>query len=140
MNTKVIIASFVGAVASFFMGWVIYGMLLMDTMMANTINYEGLMYKEPIIWALFLSGWAWCFLIAYIYEHWSNTRSFMPGFKNGIIIAAPIMLGIDLGYYAFFNLFTTQWLCMDVVIGILFNAVVSGIIAAVLGRGQKAAA
>lgn len=46
MNSKFIIASVAGGIASFLLGWLIYGILLMDFMKANSMYYANLM-KEP---------------------------------------------------------------------------------------------
>lgn len=140
MNTKVIIAAIVGSVVSFLLGWLVYGTLLMDLMTANTTVYAGLMKEPPVLWAIFLSGLVWAILIAYIFDRWANTRTFMQGFTNGMIINFPFLLSMYLGYYAFMNLYSAKWMCIDIIIGTLFWGIVSGAIAMTLGSGKKAAA
>ena len=38
MNARVLLAALGGAVSNFLVGWVVYGMLLMDYMKANTVQ------------------------------------------------------------------------------------------------------
>ncbi|MFI5218068.1 MAG: hypothetical protein ACHQNT_01180 [Bacteroidia bacterium] len=140
MNTKLLIATIVGAIASFLLGWLVYGTLLMDFWKTNTTIYEGLSVDPPRLWAIFLGGLCYCFLLAWIFDKWSNTRDFKGGFINGMIISLPIMLWTWLGYYAFLNLYTSTLMITDIIVGTLFNGVVAGIIAAMLGRGKTAAA
>ena len=140
MNTKVIIAAIVGSVASFLLGWLVYGTLLMDFFKAHTIVYDGLMIEPPRLWAIFLSGLAWSFMLAYVFDKWANTRSFGQGLTNGMIIMFPIVLGMDLSFCAFMNLYDTTLLCTDIVVSTIFYGVIAGIIAMTLGSGKKAAA
>jgi hypothetical protein len=68
MNTKTLLAGIAASVFFFFGGWLIYGMLLAETMTANVTVYEGLMKSEADMnWiALIVSNLAIGFLIALI--------------------------------------------------------------------------
>ncbi|MBK7856274.1 MAG: hypothetical protein IPJ79_16525 [Bacteroidetes bacterium] len=57
MNKKVIAAAIAGAITTFMLGWLIYGMLLMDFMEANTVKYEGLMLNPQNLGCCLLRIW-----------------------------------------------------------------------------------
>ena len=80
MNTKLLLAALIGAIVAFFLGWLVWGILLMDYYNAYTTQYEGLMRNPPVLWALFLSQLAWTFMFAYIFDKWANITTFKSGF------------------------------------------------------------
>jgi hypothetical protein len=142
MNTKTLLAALGGAVASFLLGWLVYGILLMKTMEAHTIQYEGLMKTDMSatgMIGIFLSNFAMSWLLAYIFSKWSNTTTFSGGFMNGMLIALPILLTYNIGFATWFNLFSETWLVIDTIVSTLFWGVVGGVIAMILGMGKKAA-
>lgn len=137
MNSKFIIASVAGGIASFLLGWLIYGILLMDFMKANSMKYANLMKEPPNMITLAVSNIFWAALFAYIFQKWANVNSFMGGFKAGLPISFIIALGYYSSMHAFYHLFTRTWLITDTIVSTLFYAVVAGVVGAVLGIGKK---
>lgn len=134
MNKKIIAATIAGAFTTFMLGWLIYGMLLMDFMEANTVKYDGLMLNPPKLGVLFVSHLAFALLLAWLYDKWINCRNFASGFTNGLIIAGLVTISIDLGFYAFMNLYNTTMMAVDIAVSSLIWAVASGVIGLVLGK------
>jgi hypothetical protein len=134
MNTKTIIAAIAGAITTFLLGWLIYGILLMDFMETHTIKYEGLMINPPRLGVLFASHLIFSLMLAYVFNTWANARTFSSGFTNGLIISGLITLSIDLGYYAFMNLMDTTGLAVDVIVSTLIWSIAGGVIGLVLGK------
>ncbi|NNC94010.1 MAG: hypothetical protein HKN92_00500 [Chitinophagales bacterium] len=137
MNTKVLLAAFVGAVISFFFGWIVYGMLLYSFMEDRTIYYEGLMKDPPVLWAIFVGGFCVYLLGAIIFDKWANIRSFIPGLKAGLWIGLLMSLFMDLYNYAFMNLWGFDLMIVDIVINTIMFGIIGGVIGAILGSGKK---
>lgn len=134
MNTKVILSAIAGAVTTFMLGWLIYGMLLADFMEANTIKYEGLMLNPPRLGVLFASHVTFALLLAWIFDKWANCRNFASGFTTALLLAGLVTISIDLGYYAFMNLFNTTMVVVDIVVNTLIWSLAGGVIGLVLGK------
>ena len=124
MNTKTIIAAVVGAIASFLLGWIIWGILLMDYFQANMIHYDGLMINPPILWAIFLSGLAQTTLFAFLFEK-MNVVNLMDGFKYGVIINFFISISMTLFFYSSMNWYIGVTV---MVVDILVNTIYGGLI------------
>lgn len=139
MSTKAILAAVAGSVLAFLLGWVIYGMLLMDFFESNTTKYEGLMNEMPNLLLIYINNLIWSLLLAFIYEKWAGVRSFGGGIKAGIIIGLPISLSFDLFILAGMNLFTPTLVVVDVLASTVMTALTGGLIGFILGTGKKAA-
>ncbi len=122
-------------IASFLLGWLIYGMALMDVMKANTIQYAGLEKVPPDLVVLFISGLAWGFLSLQVIEA-MNARDFMAAFRKTMPVVLSLMIGIDLGYMAFMNLYSWTWIGIDIVVGTIMWSTCNGVLGWWLGRGK----
>ncbi|MBL7924076.1 MAG: hypothetical protein JNL88_07750 [Bacteroidia bacterium] len=139
MNTKVIIAGLVAGLTGFLLGWVVYGMLLMDFMTAHCTNYPGLMKEPPVLWAIFFANCCSGWLFAYIFHRIGGIQSFAGGFQTGLIISLLFTLNLDLYYYSMMNMGDSTYYAVDVVVSTLMGAVMAGVAGAMLGTGKKAA-
>ena len=135
MNKRILLSTIVGAVVSFALGGIFYGVLLMNFMKANTTHYEGLEkpMNDQMLW-IALSTIVWAWLVAYIYDRWAHVTTFMDGAKASMIISGAISLSMDLFYYGAMNLMTGTWYCVDVVLGIVMGGITGGVIAMVQGK------
>lgn len=141
MNTnKILIGTVVGGIAFFFMGWIVYGILLKD-FMAN--NYNACMMKSEmdyVWWALIVSNFVWALIYAIILD-WSNMRSMMGGLKTGALFGFLITLGFDLSFYSMSSMFTggLGTVVIDVIVGVIYSAIGGALIGWVMGRGATEA-
>jgi hypothetical protein len=140
MNVKLILASLGGAILSFLLGWLVYGILLKGFYEANTTHYEGLIKELPNIPLIFLSCLVMSFLLAYVFQRWAGFKSFGKGFTGGMIIGFLICLSYDLSFMSMYNLFAFSVVVVDVIVGTIFNGIVGGVIALILGFEKKTAA
>ena len=139
MNTnKTLMGGIAGGIAFFLLGWLFYGVILMDYMTQH--GYPGFMKPESelmsgMMW-LVLSNLAWGFLIAIVWG-WAKVDSVMTGLKNGAIMGFLIALSIDLGFYAMSNMYNSR---MAYVVDVLVNAamvsIVGAVVAWVMNRGK----
>jgi len=135
MNIKTIIAGILAAIAFFLLGWLIWGMLLMDTMNqysnAACMKPEEEMNMAYLVVANLLFG----LIYAYIFSNWSGPKSFSSGLLPGALINIVIGAGYD-----FFMLSMTTMHTSTTVVGIniipnaVVGAIVGGIVCWWLGR------
>jgi hypothetical protein len=84
MDKKFLISGLVTGVAGFFIGWLIWGILLMKFSEANTTFYPGLMKEDMNLFVVFVSTLVWGYFITWVYanftgeeivERWCSHRS-----------------------------------------------------------------
>ena len=136
MNTRVLLAALAGGVAAFLLGWLIYGMLLMDMMRSVNPQVEGFEKAEPELWAIALSNLVWALLYALIFSRWAGINTFTGGAIGGAWMAALIALSIDLYFIAATNIMSFNGLLLDVVANVVMGAAVGGVVGWVLGYRQ----
>ncbi|MFN8237686.1 MAG: hypothetical protein U0T77_05910 [Chitinophagales bacterium] len=138
MNSRVLIAALAGAVASFLLGWLFYGMLLPDFYAAHSLHYAGLEKTPPNFIGIFVSGFAFTLLIAIIFSNWANINTLKNGALAGATISLLIALSLDLGMWSTMNLYGRQVVIADVLVNTVMGAVIGAVVAWVLGYKQSA--
>ena len=88
MDTKnFALAGLIGGVAYFFLGWLVYGILLKDLMAIpeefNSIQYSD---EEFRISYMIMSCFAIGFFLAFIFQKWAGISTFKGGVKGGAIV------------------------------------------------------
>jgi hypothetical protein len=141
MNTKMIVAALVGSVIAFFLGWLVFGILLGPFYENHTIHYKGLMRDETQtrLYAIYLAQLCWCGLLAYVFDRWANIRSFGPGLMGGLIMGALIFTASDLMTWSMMNLMGCKMMIVNIIANTLYMGVMGGIVAHILGMGKKSA-
>ena len=128
-TNKILLGGVAGGVALFLLGWVIYGILLMDY---ATTNYNQCMNRpnmEMIWWALILSNLAYGVLIAYLFSR-TGTTGFIGGAKLGAIIGILLSISIDLGYYSMTTMYNNpSAIVVDIIAYTIYIAITGAVIA-----------
>jgi hypothetical protein len=138
MKFRILAAAVAGTVVIFSLGYLIYGMLLVSFMQDNLIQYPGLNKNPPDFVSLALSNLVLAFLLAFIFEHWANVRTFAGGLKSGAIIMFLIGLSKDLSFMGYMNLFKGFTpVVIDVLAETVRVSLAGGVIGAVLGMMRK---
>ena len=136
-TNKILLGGVAGGVALFLLGWVIYGILLMDY---ATTNYNQCMNRpnmDMIWWALILSNLAFGFLLAFIFSR-TGTTGFVGGAKLGAIIGILLSVSIDLGYYSMTTMYVRpSAILVDVAAYIIYIALAGAVVAWVMGLVKK---
>ena len=138
MNTKnVLMGGIAGGIAFFFLGWLIYGMLLMNYMMENAPKIEGLYRAETdfIWWALIASNLVSGLFIAYLFDL-GKVSGWMNGFKTGAIIGILMSICIDLNYYSMTFMVSKNMMIVDVLASTVMMGIGGAVIAMVMGMGM----
>ena len=136
MNTKSFITGgLLAGIVYFFLGWLVFGIILADTMRGH-MN-ESLVRKDEdiVFWALILGNLCYGFLLSYIFQQ-IGINSARRGSTAGATIGLITSLTFDL------NFFGTSTMYKDLMV-VAFNAsaflVISAITGLVLGQwmGRK---
>lgn len=139
MNTnKFLIGGIIGGVASFLLGWLVWGMLLMNFMKEHTTEVGKAVMRadENIIWwALIAGNLLWGFVLSYVLNK-SGANSFRTGAITAAVLSVLVAASYNCFIYAFNNIFDTTSMVVDIIANLVVGGIVGGIIGWYLGRGR----
>ena len=140
MNTKTLLAALVGGVVAFFLGWLVYGMVLESFMKENMNQCMMKAMEDMVWWAMIASNLFWGLSLALLLS-WAGVTTFMGGLTKGAIFGLVLMLSFDLQFWSMSSMFNNMnAMVVDVLCGTIMNALVAGVVGWMLGRGNAAAA
>ena len=137
MTTKNrLLATLVGFIVLFLLGWLIYGMLLMDFYGNNSGSASGVMRAddEMIWWALILGNLFQAYLLVYIFGNWANITTFSDGLKAGAIIGLIMGLAFNFTMYGTSNIMNMTSALVDPFVSAVMMAITGGVVGFMLGR------
>lgn len=134
---KILIAGIAGGVIFFLLGWLVYGIILMDFMMANSGVPASLHKMMPDMLPLVVANLAWGFLFAIILGKWSAGLSIGQGAMRSATVAFMAALFVDLTMYATTTMFNVNCLVADIVAMTLIGTIGGTAITWILGMGKK---
>jgi hypothetical protein len=138
MNTnKFLIGGIIGGIAYFLLGWLIYGMLLMESMKSPIAGVDRAP-EEMVLWALILGNLLTGFLLSYIFSK-SGVASIAAGITTGAVTGLLMSSSYDFVMYGVTNLFGTGFklLLMDVAVFTVISGIVGAVIGWYNGMGKK---
>lgn len=141
MNTnKFLVGGIIGGVASFLLGWLVWGMLLMNFFKEHSNQASGIFYddKHMVWWAMIVANLFFGLLISYILNK-GGGASAGAGASTGAVVGLLFGVGVDCYLYGQMNIFDTTWMAVDIVASVVVTAIVGGVIGWYLGMGKKAA-
>lgn len=134
MKTKTITAGIAGGIFAFFLGWLVYGIILMPIMSKHGNMSVMRPETEMIWWALILSNILWSFSIALLLD-WSNTKGLGAGAAKAAIYGVVLALGWDLSLYSMSNWYTDlSGVLIDVAASVCMSACIGGFIGWIMGK------
>ena len=140
MNIRVLLATVVGAVTIFLLGYLFFGILLTPYTTAGEIPYAGLRKVPPDMLLLVLKNIVQAFLLVYIFEYLAGIRTFLGGVKAGATIMFIITLSLNLSLLSIMNLHTGYTPnILDLAGETVRAALGGGVIGAILGYRHKGA-
>lgn len=134
---KIVIAGMAGGVIFFLLGWLVYGIILMDFMSENSGLPPSLQKKMPDMLPLAIANLAWGFLFALILGKWSTYLTIGQGAMRGAILALLVALFIDLSIYATTTIFNAKCLIADVIAMTAIGAIGGAAITWILNMREK---
>lgn len=133
MNNRVLLAALAGGVAMFFSGWVIFGILLMDTMRDMNPGMAASSKEPMVMWALALSNILWALFYALIFNKWAGISTFKTGAIAGAWMTALIGISFDLSMFSMTTMTSMNGALLNILPNALFGAISGGVIGWVLG-------
>jgi hypothetical protein len=122
---KILRGTIFGGIAFFFLGWLIWGILLANVM-ANLVDSTLNRPDDGMIWwALILSNLVFALLLSLILK-WSGAKSAVDGLKTGALFGVIYALSVDLGMYSMTTMIKS-------VSGIVVDALVYLVVSALIG-------
>ena len=136
---KFLMGGIIGGIVNFLLGWLIYGILLMETMHKHATHSPGVFREEEkmIWWSLVLGNFALGFMITYVLMK-GNIKSFGGGATTGFVVGLLTCLGLDTIMYAQMKVIGLTFIGIDVAVAAVITGIVGGIVGWFLGRGEKA--
>jgi hypothetical protein len=137
MNTnKFFLGGIVGGIANFLLGWLVWGILLLNFMKENSNQTSGIFRgeKDMVWWALIVGNLAIGFLISFILSK-ARIRSITGGALTAGFAGMLTSIGIDCMMYAQMDLFNTTGMLVDIAAATVVSAIVGAIIGGLNGRG-----
>lgn len=133
---KLLIGGFAGGITFFLLGWLFYGILLMDFMTANSGASGNVSRPEPDFMYLLIGNLAIGFLIAYIFIK-AGVNSLTAGILTGAVIGLLMAVGYDCMIYATTTTMSKTGMAADVAASTVMMAIAGGIIAILIGLLTK---
>jgi len=136
MTTKNrILGTLAGTVIFFLLGWVFYGMLLMDFYAANTGTAGNVMRtdEDMVWWALIVGNMFQAYLLVYVFGK-TNVGTFAGGLKQGGFIGLILGLGINLTMYATTNMSSLTSALVDPFVSAIMMGITGGVIGMIAGK------
>ncbi len=96
---KVLRGTLFGGIAFFFLGWLVWGMLLMDF---SKTNYNQTIYlpDEGMIWWAMIASNLVLALLVTLALNWAGAKTIVDGLKLGALVGGLYALTTDLGMYS----------------------------------------
>ncbi|WP_316812033.1 hypothetical protein [Pedobacter heparinus] len=136
---KILITAIAGGLVFFLLGWLVYGIILMDFMMANSGIPVELQKKMPDMIPLAVANLAWGFLFAIILGEWSTGLSIAEGAMRGALISLLVALFMNLSMYATTTMLKVNYLLVDLVAMTVNGAIGGAVITWVLSLWKSKA-
>lgn len=128
MNMKILRGTVFGGIAFFFLGWLVWGVLLMDFSKANYNQTIYLPEDGMIWWAMIVSNLVLALLVT-LALNWAGAKTIVDGLKFGALVGGLYALTTDLGMYSMTTVISNL---TAVVVDTLAYAAVTAITGAVI--------
>jgi len=143
MNTnKFIVGGIIGGVANFILGYLVWGLALMNFMKEHTseIGKPAVRGEDDMVWwAMIVANLMLGFLLSYILNK-SNVTSAGAGAATGLVVGLLMSVAFDCFVYGQLDVFDTTAMIVDILASTVVSTIIGGIIGWYLGMGKKAAA
>jgi hypothetical protein len=139
MNTKMLLAGLAAGMVGFLLGWLIFGMLLMDYFTANIVQHSGLMRSEEEfnLLAMLLSNILYGVLIAWVCLR-SGVTGLAGGAYTGFVLGIVFYTSMALFYMAMMNWYMNiPVMLVEILANTLWSTAMGAAAGIVLGARSK---
>lgn len=124
---KILRGTIFGGIIYFLIGWLVYGILLMNLYSESINDCMNRPNNEMIWWAIILSNMLFALILTLILN-WANAKTAIDGIRIGAIYGLLYSLGINLSFLSMTTMFNSPAI-------IAIDAVVTAIVFGVVGAG-----
>ncbi|MCX6231048.1 MAG: hypothetical protein NTZ33_05850 [Bacteroidetes bacterium] len=133
-TSKILLGGLAGGVGFFFLGWIIYGMLLNSFTTANYNQCAARPMADMVWWAMIVSNLVYGLFLAIIFN-WAKVEGIVAGVKTAAIIGFLMAVSMDLSYYSMSTTFLNfSAVIIDILAYTFMTVLVGIIIALVMGK------
>lgn len=135
---KLIIGGIIGGIVFFLLGWLIYGILLMDFMTQHSrSNPEAFRSETEMVWWAMIGGNLMLGMLYSYVIHRIGSKGWSAGAMTGGTVGFLMSLAYDLMMYAQLDLFGKTALAADVAAAVVIGAITGAVLGWWNGRGEK---
>ncbi len=131
-----LLAGILGGIVYFFLGWFIYGMLLMNYMEENAGLALGVNRVDMLFWSIGLGSLLYGFFLSYIFSCLGQVKTAGSGAKTGAWIGFLVAGAIDFTMYGTTNISTLNAVVVDILAATVMATITGAVVAWVLGAGS----
>lgn len=131
-----VLAGIAGGIAFFLLGWLVYGILLLDFMATNAGTATGVQRAETemVWWALMLGNLSTGFLLSYVFSCVGSVKTAASGAKTGAWLGFLMAASIDLSMYGTSNIMNLTGALVDILAFTIMASIAGAVVAWVLGK------
>lgn len=123
-----------GGIAYFLIGWLVWGILLMDFMSAGMNQCAARSSGEMVWWAIILSNFAGALLLTLLLDR-SKAEKLANGLATGALFGFLFSLTVDLSSFSMTTMFSYSWVMLvDILASTVVYALVGMIIVLTWGK------
>jgi hypothetical protein len=136
MNSKnYFLAGILGGIVYFLLGWLVYGMLLMNYMEENAGLALGVNRVEMLLWSIGLGSLLYGFFLSYVFSCVGQVKTAAAGAKSGAWVGFLVAGAIDFTMYGTTNITTLNAVAVDILAATVLASITGAVVAWVLGAG-----
>jgi len=132
---KILRGTIFGGIVFFFLGWLAYGMILMDFMAANSNSCANRPDAEMIWWAMIVSNLVLGLLLTLVLK-WSGAASVADGIKTGALFGFLLALTMDLMMYSMTTMYNMSAMIVDILVMTVLLAITGLVIVLTWGKND----
>ncbi len=135
---KILRGTIAGGVVFFLLGWLVYGVLLMDYATANMNQCAARPMDEMVWWAVIASSLLTGLLLTMVLN-WAGAKAIVDGLKTGAVFGVLLGSSMDLGFWSMTTMYNNfAVLVVDVAVYTLMMSVVGMVIVLLWGKNKPA--
>jgi hypothetical protein len=131
---KILRGTVFGGIAYFLLGWLVWGILLMDFFSANMNQCASRPMGEMVWWAIILSNLVMALLLTLVLN-WAKAKSIVDGLKYGALFGLLFGAGIGLSYWSMSTMYLNAGaMVTDILVSTAVMAIMGLVIVLTWGR------
>jgi hypothetical protein len=133
---KILRGTVFGGIAYFLLGWLVWGILLMDFLSANMNQCANRPEGEMVWWAIILSNLVAALLLTLVLN-WAKAKKILDGLKFGALFGILLVSIFDLSSWSMTTMFSNIGaLLVDILVSTVVLAIVGLVIVLTWGKEQ----